>query len=102
MRRFLILALLLAGVVGVCAPLQANEARKAERAKKREARAAMQEIRKSTSRNLAIEGEELAANLEKVETLKWHDDTDAALKAATKADKPVFLLNVLGERCGFV
>ena len=102
MRRLLVLALLLAGVVAVGAPLSANEARQAERAKKREARAAMQEIRESTSRNLAVEGEELAANLEKIETLKWHDDAATALKAAVKADKPVFLLNVLGERCGFV
>lgn len=102
MKRLLAIALVLAGVAGICAPLHANEDLRAERAKKREARAAMQEVREATTRNLAIEGEELAANLAKVETLTWYDDAGPALQAALKADKPVFLLNVLGDRCGHV
>ena len=78
------------------AKLEAREARLKSRAERKEARLA-------TSSALSISGEELAANLEKIESeLTWHDDYETGIKAAAKADRPLFLLNVLGDRCGHV
>ena len=114
MKRILPIAVLLAALIGLAVPLPAVEnqplskneqraarveAKQARKAKK----AAIKESRKATTSALSVSGEELKANLEKLEKqLKWHDGAESALKTANKVNKPVFLLNVLGERCGFV
>ena len=74
----------------------AKEAKRKTRAERREARLA-------TTSALSVSGDELTANLEKIESeLKWHDDYESGIKAAEKTGKPLFLLNVLGDRCGHV
>lgn len=97
MKRLLAVALLVAGAVALCAPLAANEARRGAD------KQAFRQARKATTSDLAVSGEQLKANLDKLDKeLAWHDDTALALKEARKADKPVFLLHVLGDRCGHV
>jgi hypothetical protein len=103
MKRILAMTLILVGALTLAGPLAANEARDAQRAQKREMQKARKEVREATTSELAVSGETLKANIEKLDTeLAWQDDIASALKVATKQDKPVFVLNVLGERCGFV
>lgn len=103
----------LAVVLGAAMPIASagdTRASKAERAAEREAKRAAKLERKrlykanrqQTTAGLRIEGEALEANLAKVETLAWHDDAASALEVAKAENKLVFLMNVLGDRCGHV
>lgn len=97
MKSFLAAALVIAGSLLLSASLYAQEARKGAD------KQAFRQARQATTSDLAVSGEQLKANIEKLDgELAWHDDTAQALKAARKADKPVFLLHVLGDRCGHV
>ncbi len=99
MKR-LLSTLALAGLLALCAPLVAQD-RGADREQRKKDRSAKQEARQVTSRALAVSGEQLQANIDKLNNqLAWHDDVASALKTAQKEGKPVFLLHVLGERCG--
>jgi hypothetical protein len=99
MKHLLIYTLALAALVAVAIPAAA-EGRKGKRGQRDAAKVARAETRRETTHALAVRGEELQANIDKVNGLAWHDDVASALKAAAKEDKPVFLLHVLGERCG--
>ncbi|MBK8206506.1 MAG: hypothetical protein IPK87_06865 [Planctomycetes bacterium] len=97
MKRLLATIIVLAGAVALSAPLAANDTRRGAD------KQAFRQARKATTSDLAVSGEQLKANIEKLDSeLDWHDDSALAMKAAKKADKPVFLLQVLGDRCGHV
>lgn len=103
MKRILAMTLVLASTLVLAGPLAANDARKARGPQDREARQARKEARGTTTSQLSVSGETLKANIEKLDKeLAWYDDIPTALKAAAKVDKPVFVLNVLGDRCGYV
>lgn len=99
MKRLAFTAVALAGLLALCAPLSAQD--RADREQRRQNQSAKKEARQVTSRALAVSGEQLQANIDKLnDQLRWHDDVASALKTAAKEGKPVFLLHVLGERCG--
>lgn len=99
MKRLALTAAALAAMLAFCAPLGAQD--RADREQRKQNQSAKKEAREVTSRALAVSGEQLQANIEKLNSqLVWHDDVASALKTATKEGKPVFLLHVLGERCG--
>lgn len=99
MKRLALTTAALAAMLALCAPLHAQD--RADREQRKQNQAAKKEAREVTSRALAVSGEQLQANIEKLNSqLAWHDDVASALKTATKEGKPVFLLHVLGERCG--
>jgi hypothetical protein len=100
--------MMIAAIAALALPMYAGESKFELRAAKAEAKLArkarakmMKEARASTTSNLAVSGETLKTNLAKVENeMTWHDDAESALKTAVKEDKPVFLMHVLGQRCG--
>lgn len=99
MKRLAFTAVALAGLLAICAPLGAQD--RADREQRKKDQSAKKEARQVTSRALAVSGEQLQANIDRLNNqLSWHDDVASALKTAQKEGKPVFLLHVLGERCG--
>ena len=108
LRRTALCAVLLALAAPLAAAddVRATRLSKAERATERaaakERKARRKAIRRETTAGVRVAGSELEASLERIESLAWHDDVSTALAAAKKADKPVFLMKVLGDRCGHV